>query len=115
MRGHDTLKHARGTKSNQKATMSPPGEQEEVCRTPAFTAEVHEVEAMTLGTPCKIQLLTQLFSAGVRKGRLIYCISFVEVGDFLVYVAHSQDEMDLLRLKVHHCFQMVSSYKFSHL
>lgn len=41
-----------------------------------------EVEAMTFGTRCKIQLLTQLFSAGVRKGRMIYCICFVEVDDF---------------------------------
>lgn len=68
-----------------------------------------EVEMVTFSTTCKILLLTQLFSAGVRKGRMIHCMCFVEVGNFLVCVAHSQDETGLWKVKVYHCFQAVSS------
>lgn len=49
---------------------------------PCSGAGEPEVEMMTFRTFCKIQLLTQLFSAGVREGRKIYCLCFVEVDNF---------------------------------
>lgn len=68
-----------------------------------------EVEMMTFRTSCKIQLLTQLFSAGVRKGPKIYYIGFVEAVVFLLRTAHPQDETGLSEVRMHHCFQMTSS------
>lgn len=72
-------------------------------------AQGPEVEMMIFRTWCEIQVLTQLFSAGVKKGHMIYCIYFVEVGNFLVCVAHPQDEMGLWKVRVYHCFQMMGS------